>query len=105
MTQSSKEIRKMNFQIQACSPKAERKIKSKIDMLGVDKPIDEIKKDWRKTQYPFGLLKIGECFIFTYDQKSNSCVRSLASYHSRCGKRFLVIDHSEHQCYEIARIV
>lgn len=94
----------MNFQIQQCSPKAELKIKSKIDMLGIDKPIDGINKDWRRTQYPFGILKIGECFIFTYEQKSETSVRSLASYHSRCGKRFLVVNHSEYQCYEIARI-
>lgn len=91
----------MPYEIQQCSPRVERLIESRVDLIGCD---TEKSGPGRYSIYPFNQLRIGQCFIIQFDFIKSNNVRSMASYHSKGGKRFTVIKHTEHACYEVARI-
>ncbi len=58
--------------------------------------------------YPFAMLLIGECFTESFQEdkeKQENRLRALASTSGkRLKKRFMVLKHDEHSCFEIARI-
>lgn len=89
----------LSYPIQPCSPKARERIVTQVS----DKPVET--ELTGKTQYPFNMMQIGECFIVRFDDKAVNAIRVRVSERNRKGdKRFTVLKHDEYKCLEIARI-
>jgi len=97
------------YAIYHCSPKAEALLPTEFDKTAERKEVDaeEALKARVGTVYPFARLGVGQCFIvgITEDKALDNRLRVAASKHGkRLGRKFTVIRHDEHKCYELARI-
>lgn len=93
------------YQIHVASPKAIEKCPKGYEDLPND---TALLADTRAVIYPFEIMKVGHCFVVPEEgdtARLNSKLRKAASSASKKMKRsFTVIRHSDHGCFEIARV-
>jgi len=90
----------MAYEICDASPKAKAKIASYEDTKGVEAQLTH-----QRALYPWPMLAIGKAFAVPLAEGNEASLRNgAASYGKKTGKRFTVIRHSEHGCFEVARI-
>lgn len=88
----------MKYLIGGCSPQAREKIKSEVE---TDDSFPSLL--WAK--YPFGQLKIGQCFAVPFEVGKEKSLRALATQQkAKTGKVFTVIKHTELKIFEVARV-
>lgn len=91
----------MAYEVIECSPLARARIETQTDAFGTETPSPH-----HRTKYPFGLLKIGQCFTVSYDEGNEGSLRAgAATYGKKAGgKKFTVIKHADRRLIEVARI-
>lgn len=114
----------MKYELQVCSPKARAKLHKDPATCNVcckahaKHSLGEIEVGYcpgsggtvgiqaaPETGYPFVAMLPGQCFIVPFEGAVEKTIRNRVSVQNKVDERkFVVIKHSEFECYEVARV-